>query len=178
MQNRYNRVAVLVTANQLTMNIPNAFISASDQEDEMRLRGDLEKTIIREWDKGFCTYSFTGDIPHSIVKILEEKGYVVKPTGTVWFSAEGIVQYVFIWDSDKYKSSKKCLPGYMSAKRLDSQQMLDSKHSCRGIYMYLFMRILFIVRLFKVNIWPWNDLARRISFSISKLTKSTYFESV
>lgn len=83
----------------------------------MRLRGDLEKTIIREWDKGFCTYSFTEDIPHSIVNILREKGYIVKPAGRVGFSAPGIVDYYLIWDSDKYKSSKKSLPGYMSAKR-------------------------------------------------------------
>ncbi|KAL3153314.1 hypothetical protein ABBQ38_011658 [Trebouxia sp. C0009 RCD-2024] len=89
------------------MNVPDAVLCASDQEDEMHLREDLEKTIIREWDKGFCYYAFRKDIPRNIVKILEEKGYVVKPTGTVWFSAEGIVQYVLIWDSDKHKSAQR-----------------------------------------------------------------------
>lgn len=88
------------------MNIPDAVVSASDQEDEMRLRDDLGKTIIREWNKGFCIYGFRDDIPRSIVKILQEKGYNVKPAGRVLFCSPPIVQYVIIWDSDKHKSAE------------------------------------------------------------------------
>lgn len=87
------------------MNIPDAVRSASDQEDEMHLREHLEKTIVRDWDKGFCMYDFTDDIPHRILNIFREKGYIVKRTGRVAFSAQGIVQYVIIWDSDKHKKS-------------------------------------------------------------------------
>lgn len=101
------------------MNVPDAVMSASDQEEEMRLREDLEKTIVREWEKGFCVYGFIGDIPRSIVKILQEKGYTIQPAGRVAFSAQGIVDYFLIWDSDKYKSSKISLPGYMSAGHYD-----------------------------------------------------------